>query len=119
MPIGVKSVYEELGAEDGYRVLVDEYWPQHKSKSRLKIDAWMKEIAPSEAARRWWGHRPARWEEFRDRYRRELTQPHRQALVDELVRRARRGPVTLVLGRRETQLSNATVIAEVVQEQLP
>ena len=67
--VQVKRAYEEPAAGDGYRVLVDRLWPRGVRKEALAIDAWMKEIAPSDELRRWFGHDPTRWEEFAARYR--------------------------------------------------
>lgn len=68
----LKRIYDASEASDGYRVLVDRIWPRGVSKEKAQIDLWMKEIAPSDALRKWFGHAPERWEEFRRRYREEL-----------------------------------------------
>jgi len=68
----LKRIYEASEASDGYRVLVDRIWPRGVSKEKARIDLWMKEIAPSDALRKWFGHDPERWEEFQRRYREEL-----------------------------------------------
>ena len=115
MPIAIKRAYEAASAEDGYRVLVDGLWPRGTTKGQLKIDAWMREIAPSASLRKWYGHKPEKWEEFRKKYRTELANPPRKVLFDELVERARKGPVTLIFAARDAERSNATVIAEIIQ----
>ena len=68
----LKRIYEASEASDGYRVLVDRIWPRGVSKEKARIDLWMKEIAPSDRLRKWFGHDPERWEEFQRRYREEL-----------------------------------------------
>ena len=68
----LKRIYDASEASDGYRVLVDRIWPRGVSKEKARIDLWMKEIAPSDALRKWFGHDPERWEEFQKRYREEL-----------------------------------------------
>jgi uncharacterized protein YeaO (DUF488 family) len=118
MPIAIKRAYEEASAEDGYRVLVDGLWPRGMSKAQLKIDAWMRGIAPSASLRRWYGHKPEKWEEFRNSYRQELSMPPRKALLDELVERARKDQVTLVFGARDAQRCNAAVLAEMIIRQV-
>ncbi|MEM2258150.1 MAG: DUF488 family protein, partial [Candidatus Caldarchaeum sp.] len=69
--IKVKRVYESFSSDDGFRVLVDKLWPRGISKDEVLIDLWLKEVAPSDSLRRWFGHRPERWRLFKDRYFRE------------------------------------------------
>ncbi len=114
MPVQMKRAYEPAAAKDGYRVLVDRLWPRGISKEKLKLDEWMKEIAPSANLRRWYGHEPSRWPEFRERYRRELSRPPRSALLQTLVGRARKSRVTLVVGARDAERSDGAVIAELI-----
>jgi uncharacterized protein YeaO (DUF488 family) len=118
MPIAMKRVYEAASPEDGTRVLVDGLWPRGMTKAQLKIGAWMREIAPSASLRKWYGHDPQKWEEFRNKYRQELSKPPRKAFLDELTDRARKGQVTLVFSARDTERSNATVIAEMIRPEL-
>lgn len=118
MPIAAKRAYERAGAGDGCRILIDGLWPRGVKKEQLKIEQWLKAIAPSAQLRSWYGHDPERWPRFRERYRRELNKAPRRALLEDLVRRARRGKVTLVFGARDAERSNAAVLAEVVQEKL-
>jgi uncharacterized protein YeaO (DUF488 family) len=118
MSVGLKRAYEKAGARDGYRVLVDGLWPRAVKTKDLKIDAWMRAIAPSAGLRKWYGHDPERWLEFREKYRRELGASPRRELVSELAARARKGTLTLVFGARDAERSNAAVIAELVRETL-
>jgi uncharacterized protein YeaO (DUF488 family) len=118
MPIGIKRAYEAARAEDGYRVLVDGLWPRGMTKGQLKVDAWMREIAPSASLRKWYGHKPEKWEEFRNKYRQELSKPPRKALLDELIERAREEQMTLVFGARDAERSNAAVLAEMIRHRL-
>jgi uncharacterized protein YeaO (DUF488 family) len=117
MPIAIKRAYEAAGAEDGYRVLVDGLWPRGITKAQLKIDVWMREIAPSVALRKSYCHIPEKWEGFRNKYRQELSKPPRKALLDELIDRARKGQVTLIFGARDAERSNAAVLAEVIRDE--
>ena len=118
MPIATKRAYEAVSAKDGYRVLVDGLWPRGVTKARLKIDAWMREIAPSASLRKWYGHKPEKWEGFSKKYRQELSKAPRKAFVDELVERARKEQVTLVFGARDAEHSNAAVLAEMIGSKL-
>jgi uncharacterized protein YeaO (DUF488 family) len=112
--VRIKRAYEPAAADDGYRVLVDRLWPRGVSKEKAHLDAWMKDIAPSTELRRWFGHDPARWDEFQRRYRAELAEPERSQLVDTLAERATHGPLTLVYGARDTAHNEAVVWCAVV-----
>ncbi len=111
--VRIKRVYEPAAA-DGYRVLVDRLWPRGVSKEKAHLDTWMKDIAPSTELRRWFGHDPARWDEFERRYRVELAEPERSRLVEALAERATHGPVTLIYGTRDTAHNEAIVLCAVV-----
>jgi uncharacterized protein YeaO (DUF488 family) len=111
-----KRAYEKPSPKDGYRVLVDGLWPRGLAKEKLKVADWLRDIAPSPELRAWYGHKPEKWEEFRKRYRAELSRPPRKAILEDLVERARKGNVTLVFAARDAERANATVIAEMVRE---
>ena len=96
--IQIKRAYAPLSPEDGVRVLVDRLWPRGLPKSDAAIDRWMKDLAPSTELRRWFGHDPSRWDEFRRRYRAELAQ--RPDLLDELRALAQRSRLTSFSGPR-------------------
>lgn len=87
-------------------------WPRGLRKTEAHIDAWLKDVAPSPALRRWFGHDPQRFAEFRDRYRRELRSEPARAALAEIARRAARGTVTLVYGARDELHNNAVVLAQ-------
>ncbi len=89
--------------DDGHRVLVDRVWPRGRTKEQLRLDAWAPDVGPSTQLRKWFGHDPARWEEFQGRYRAELADPDRAKALDALAERARRRPLTLVFGARDTE----------------
>lgn len=112
--IRIKRAYESASAEDGYRVLVDRLWPRGVSKEEARLDAWMKEIAPSEELRQWFDHDPDRWEEFAGRYRAELQE--KEGLLRALRERAARGTLTLVFAARDTERNNAVVLMEYLGE---
>jgi uncharacterized protein YeaO (DUF488 family) len=116
MPVRIRRVYDPPAPDEGYRVLIDRLWPRGLRKDQLPLDAWLRELAVSDGLRRWFGHEPARWEEFRQRYRAELLAPERRPLLEELARRARDGTVTLLYGARDPQHNNAVVLAELLEE---
>jgi uncharacterized protein YeaO (DUF488 family) len=105
-------------ASDGYRVLIDRVWPRGLRKEQAQLDAWPKELAVSSELRRWFGHDPARWDEFRQRYRNELRAPAQRSRLRELAERARQGTVTILYGARDTEHNNAVVLAEVLNDRL-
>jgi uncharacterized protein YeaO (DUF488 family) len=110
--IHLKRAYEPPSPEDGYRVLVDRLWPRGLSRADATIDRWLKELAPSTELRRWFGHEPSRWEEFRQRYRSELkSYPE---LLDELRSIAAQGRLTLVYAARDAQHNDAVVLRDVL-----
>jgi uncharacterized protein YeaO (DUF488 family) len=112
--IVLRRAYEPATADDGYRVLIDGIWPRGVSREDLRIDEWARELAVSTELRRWYGHEPEHFDEFRQRYRQELAQ-HRDKL-EELRDRARRGRLTIVYGARDTEHSNAVVLEGVLRE---
>jgi len=116
--IAMKHVYEPAVETDGYRVLAERLWPRGESKAKAKLDAWEKEIAPSNDLRRWYDHDPDKWAAFQTRYERELATPTAQAILDQLAARARHGPVTLVYASHAGEISNAAVLLRLLQERI-
>ena len=112
--VRLKRAYEPAEADDGYRVLVDRLWPRGVPKEQAHLDEWARELAPSPELRRWFGHDPARFDEFRRRYLDELAGQSEK--LNELRARARTGTVTLVYGARDTEHNGAVVLAELLQE---
>ena len=110
--IRVKRAYLPPAPEDGVRILVDRLWPRGVSKSDAKIDHWKKELAPSSELRRWFGHDPSRWDEFRRRYQAELSD--RAELMDELRALAQKGTLTLVYGARDELHNQAVVLRDLL-----
>lgn len=108
--IELKRAYEPAAPEDGCRVLVERLWPRGVSKAKAAIDTWLKEIAPSTELRKWYGHDPRRWTDFRKRYWREL-RAHPEA-VDELRAKEREGKVTLVYAAHDEQHSGALALRQ-------
>ena len=114
----LKRAYDPAGARDGYRVLVERLWPRGVRKTDLQLDAWLKDVAPSPELRRWFGHDPARWNEFAARYRRELREHPAAEALAELVRRASVRTVTLVYGARDETHNSAVVLRGEVERAL-
>ena len=110
--IRLKRAYLPPSAEDGVRVLVDRLWPRGVGKTDAAIDRWMKEIAPSTELRRWFGHDPARWDEFQRRYKAELKED--TALLDELRHTAEKGALTLVYSAHDEAHNQAVVLRDVL-----
>jgi uncharacterized protein YeaO (DUF488 family) len=114
MDVRLKRAYEPAVASDGYRVLIDRLWPRGVSREKARLDEWARELAPSAALRRWFGHDPARFETFRRRYSEELAA--QETKLRELRRRAREGTLTLVYGARDTEHNDAVVLAKMLRE---
>ena len=107
MEVRIKRVYERPGKGDGKRILVDRLWPRGLTKEKAGIDLWLKEVAPSTALRKWFGHDPEKWTEFKKRYRLELK--NNKGGVDILKEQAKTGIVTLVYGARDKEHNEAVV----------
>jgi uncharacterized protein YeaO (DUF488 family) len=116
--ITIHRVYDPDLPSTGRRILVDRLWPRGVKKENLRLDAWMRELGPSDELRRWFGHDPSRWEEFRRRYRAELARPDQQARLREVARLAAEGPVVLLYSARDTVHNQAAVLKEVLEEML-
>jgi uncharacterized protein YeaO (DUF488 family) len=118
MAIRIRRAYDPPLPEDGRRVLIERLWPRGIRKENLFINAWLKELAPSDELRRWFGHDPARWEEFRRRYRQELRGVRQQQLLDELAQQASRRNVTLIYSTREERFNNAVALRDMIEERI-
>jgi len=108
--IRVKRVYDPPDARDGARVLVDRLWPRGARKDEAKLTLWLKDIAPSDELRRWFGHDPARFDEFSRRYRAELAA--NQDAVSRIEDLVKAGPVTLLYAAQDEEHNNARVLAD-------
>lgn len=95
-------------------MLVDRLWPRGVSKSKARIDEWQKDLAPSDGLRRWFGHDPGKWKEFKQRYRQELGRKTEE--LRELAGQARHGTITLLFATRDEQRNNAVVLKKLVEE---
>jgi uncharacterized protein YeaO (DUF488 family) len=108
--VRMKRVYEPAEEDDGYRVLAERLWPRGLSKDKARLDAWEKDIAPSADLRRWYGHDPAKWDEFQTRYEKELMTSEAQEILGSLAERARRQTVTLLYASHAADISNTAVL---------
>ncbi|MEO8244206.1 MAG: DUF488 family protein [bacterium] len=106
--IRIKRAYRAARVSDGQRILVDRLWPRGLAKDRVRISVWMKEIAPSDALRRWFDHDPAKWAEFQRRYSAELD--NRPDDVAAFLALTETGPVTLVYGAKDEDFNNAKAL---------
>jgi uncharacterized protein YeaO (DUF488 family) len=116
--IRIKRAYEAPSRDDGRRVLVDRMWPRGVARERLALDDWLKEASPSDALRRWFHHDPARWPEFVARYGDELKKAPASDAVNQLVRCAREGPLTLVYAASDEAHNNAVALRDVIGKHL-
>lgn len=111
----LKRVYEPAAPGDGRRLLVDRLWPRGLAKTAAAADEWLRDVAPSAELRRWFGHDPARFAEFAERYRAELAD---NPALDDLLEEVRGGTVTLLYAAKDEQVTHARVLADVVAERL-
>ena len=112
--LNVKRVYEPLSKDDGYRILVDRIWPRGFTKKRAHVDEWRKDLAPSDALRKWFRHDPEKWEEFRRRYRAELEKAGKWADLRAIAERAKKQNVTLVFSAKDQARNQAVALKEMV-----
>jgi uncharacterized protein YeaO (DUF488 family) len=110
MTLRVKRAYGLPSEDDGFRILVDRIWPRGVSRERIQIDLWLKEVAPSDELRRWFGHDPGRWDEFKERYHGELAS--KEDLVGLISEKVSSGDVTLVFGAKDEKFNNAVALKE-------
>lgn len=114
--IKVKRVYDEVGKDDGKRVLVDKLWPRGIKKDEIKIDLWLKEVAPSTELRKWFSHDSTRWKEFCKRYKEELRMDEEKKIaLSELTKIATREKLTLVYSAKDKEHNNAIVLKKLLE----
>lgn len=109
MEVTIKRIYEPAGSDDGYRILVDRLWPRGIKKEDAEIDQWMKEVAPSAELRTWFGHDPAKWSDFKKRYKSELKDNTAWDELQDLARTKRK--ITLLFGAKDAAHNQAVVLA--------
>ena len=114
LDVRAKRAYDPVEDGDGYRILIDHVWPRGVTRERARLDQWARELAPTDELRKWFDHDPARFAEFRRRYREELAE-HSERL-DELRGRAASGPLTIVYAARDREHNNAVVLSELLRD---
>ena len=112
--VALKRVYEQAETRDGTRVLVDRLWPRGLSKERAHVDVWLKEVAPSNELRRWFGHDPDKFADFQRRYEAELASESDKEALSKLRALLKHGPVTLVFAAHDTEHNNAVVLRDLL-----
>ncbi len=113
--IRTKRIYDPPADDDGYRILIDRLWPRGVSKENAHIDLWLKEIAPTTELRKWFNHDPAKWEEFQELYRKELS--GNEELISQIKKLEKEHrTVTLLYSAKDTAHANAKVLLEVLNE---
>jgi uncharacterized protein YeaO (DUF488 family) len=112
--IKIKRIYEKPAEEDGWRVLVDRLWPRGMTKKAAHLDLWLKDVAPSDALRKWFGHKPEKWSEFQKKYRAELAK--KEELVAQLKKMAKEHrTLTLLFGAKDEEHNEAVVLADALK----
>ncbi len=112
--IKIKRIYEPASKEDGIRILVDRLWPRGITKEKARLDLWLKDVGPSDGLRKWYGHDPEKWPEFRRRYFRELE--GKKELLDTIRAEAKKRKVTLLFGAKEEKFNQAEAIREYLKQ---
>jgi len=116
MVIQLKRVYDPAEPTGGRRILVDRLWPRGLKRQEAKIDEWMREIAPSDGLRKWFGHDPTKWNEFKLMYMKELRDKNKKSQLEKLVQECSRGKVTLLYAAKDEQHNNAVVLKEFIEQ---
>jgi uncharacterized protein YeaO (DUF488 family) len=116
--IAIKRAYEPPSRADGVRILVDRVWPRGVKKENAHLRKWMRDLGPSSQLRKFFGHDPARWDEFRKRYLAEIERPETAPMLAELTDLAREGTLTLVYGAKDEQHNQAVVLKELLDRKL-
>jgi uncharacterized protein YeaO (DUF488 family) len=111
MEVLLKRAYDESDSMDGFRVLVDRLWPRGRKKADLRLNAWVKDIAPSTELRKWFHHDPKRWPEFCKRYKAELKNPNLQRMISDTLQAAKKhSTMTLIYASKDTEHNEAVVL---------
>lgn len=112
--IRIKRVYDPVSPNDGKRILIDRLWPRGIKKEKAKINEWLKDIAPSDTLRKWFGHDPSKWKEFKKRYEQELKD--NADLIERIRKEAREGKVTLLFSAKDVEHNNALALKELLEK---
>ena len=114
--VRVRRIYDEAQTSDGTRILVDRVWPRGVSKDKAELDDWVKDVAPSTELRKWYSHDPEKFDEFARRFREELKSDEAEQALDELRELAQKGTLTLLTAAKRDDISQATVLAEILND---
>lgn len=119
MPVSIKRIYEEVAKDDGVRVLVDRVWPRGMAKEDAKLDYWLKEVGPSNELRKWFGHDPDKYEEFKKKYKQELESGDQQEELEKLkeITKENNKEVTLLFSAKDEKHNQAHVLKEIMDHQ--
>jgi len=112
--IKIKRIYDEASPGDGKRIYIDRLWPRGLKKEDVKIDEWLKEIAPSDALRKWFAHDPSRYEEFKKRYVEELKP--KSEILKRIKKEGKKETITLLFSAKDTEHNNAAVLNEILNK---
>ncbi len=117
--VRAKRIYDIVEKDDGIRILVDRLWPRGLKKEEIKIDQWLKEVAPTNELRKWFSHDPSRWKEFCKRYMWELTNDEeKRKVLRELTKMAERGNLTLIYSTKDREHNNAVALKKLIEDLL-
>ncbi|MBT2215248.1 DUF488 family protein [Virgibacillus dakarensis] len=119
MPVAIKRIYEDVKRDDGVRILVDRLWPRGMSKEKAELDHWMKEVGPSNELRKWFGHDPDKYDDFKKKYKKELTsgiQQEELAKLKEITKENDKN-VTLLFSAKDEKHNQAQVLKEILDRQ--
>jgi uncharacterized protein YeaO (DUF488 family) len=114
----IKRAYDKPESADGKRILIDRLWPRGISKADARIDEWLKDLGPSTDLRKWFGHDPEKWEEFRKRYIKELSAPDKSMLLEKIARTAEHGSITLIYSAKDTEHSDVKVLEDLINKMM-
>ncbi|GBD34155.1 hypothetical protein HRbin34_00478 [bacterium HR34] len=113
--IKLKRIYNKPERDDGFRILVDRLWPRGVSKQKAKVDLWLKDIAPSDELRKWFGHKKERWQEFKKKYKQELKE--KKDLINQIKELEKKHKtITLLFSAKDTKYNNAVVLKEAIEK---
>ncbi len=112
--IKIKRIYDPASPDDGKRIYIDRLWPRGMKKEEVKIDEWVKEISPSDSLRKWFGHDPSKYAEFKRRYKKELEK--QSEILERIKKEGTRKTVTLLFSAKDVEHNNATVMRELLSQ---
>jgi uncharacterized protein YeaO (DUF488 family) len=114
--VKTKRIYDPASPDDGRRILIDRLWPRGIKKEEAKIDEWLRDIAPSAELRKWFSHDPEKWQEFKNKYKKELKGKDKLELLEQLKKTAKKEKVTVLFSAKDIAHNNAVVLKELLEE---